>query len=604
LRPNYVKMYQLPLTKPLHFLFPGLALGLVFLNFQCQFNRPAAAPDKWLLLTNGHFWTADPQHPQASSVLIHNGLIVGIDGSCTSPECQAAQPEVVDLQGAFAMPGFIEGHGHFAALGHSFQNLNLIKTKSWQEIVHLVSEKTDLAAPGIWIEGRGWHQEKWETSPGRTVNGYPYHDALSAVSPDNPVILYHASGHGLFANAKAMELAGITRETPNPVGGRIVRDAQGKLTGMFEENAMSLIDQPYEAWKNQRPEALRVSEFEHTVALATQECLAKGITSFQDAGSSFWELEQYRRLAESGQLGVQIWAMVMQPDSANFPKLAQFPQIGLGDGFFTCRAVKAYLDGALGSYGAWLLEPYTDKPDSYGQNTTPISTIKSLATECRRRHLQYCVHAIGDRANREVLNVFEQTFGQYPASAEEMKAFGFQGDRGQPGFRWRIEHAQHTDPADQLRFARLGVIASMQAIHCTSDAPFVIKRLGFSRAQTGAYAWRRLLDQGARLTNGTDAPVEDVDPLPCLYAAVTRRGAAGGAAFFPENCMTREEALLSYTRWNAYAAFEESSKGSIETGKYADFVVLSADLLRCVPEEILQAKVLKTYVHGQLKYSR
>ncbi len=529
---------------------------------------------------------------------------MGVDGNCSLPECAKAKPEVIDLQGAFVMPGFIEGHGHFSSLGRSLQNLNLMKPQSWQEIVQLVGEKARTTEPGAWIEGRGWHQEKWAVSPGRSVNGYPYHDSLSIVSPANPVVLYHASGHGLFANAKAIELAGISRETPDPVGGRIVRDAQGKLTGMFEENAMDLIQKPFEAWKNQRPEAERIAAFEQSIQLATRECLAKGITSFQDAGSDFWELEQYRRLAETSQLGLRLWAMVMQPPPADFPKLAAYPQIGLGDGFFTCRAVKAYLDGALGSYGAWLLAPYTDKPDTYGQNTTPVENVIELAAECRRLHLQYCVHAIGDRANREVLNVFEQTFRQYPATAEEAQQFGFQMVDGHPGFRWRIEHAQHTDPADQPRFAQLGVIASMQAIHCTSDAPFVIKRLGFSRAQTGAYAWRHLLDQGAHLTNGTDAPVEDVDPLACLYASVTRRRAAGGEAFFPENCLSREEALLSYTRWNAYAAFEETSKGSIEVGKYADFVVLSTDLLRCMPEEILQAKVLRTYVHGQLKYSR
>ncbi len=585
--------------------FPAVTLlSLALIGLRCQSPHSVVSPGHWVLLTNGHFFTADPQHPEATSVLIRDGRIMGVDGNCNSPECQAAKPEVVDLQGAFVMPGFIEGHGHFSSLGRSLQNLNLMTTRSWSEIVQMVAEKTRTAVPGAWMEGRGWHQEKWVTSPGRSVNGYPYHDSLSSVSPANPVVLYHASGHGLFANAKAMELAGISRETPDPMGGRIVRDAQGNLTGMFEENAMDLVNKPFEAWKNQRPEAERVKDFEHTIDLATRECLAKGITSFQDAGSDFWELAQYRRLAESGQLGLRLWAMIMQPAATDYPKLVQFPQIGLGDGFFTCRAVKAYLDGALGSYGAWLLVPYADKPDSYGQNTTPIEAVTALAAECRRQHLQYCVHAIGDRANREVLNVFEQTFRQYPVTEEEVQKFGFQGDAGHPGFRWRIEHAQHTDPADQSRFAQLGVIASMQAIHCTSDAPFVIKRLGFARAQQGAYAWRRLLDQGARLTNGTDAPVEDVDPLPCLYAAVTRRRADGGAAFFPENAMTREEALLSYTRWNAYAAFEEATKGSVEVGKYADFVVLSTDLLRCVPEEILQAKVLRTYVHGQLKYSR
>ena len=596
--------YNFSLSKILFPLPFGLLLLLALSGPACQPSRSTAPAGQWLLLTNGRFFTADPQHPQASSVLIHNGRIVGIDGSCTTPECAAAQPQVVDLQGAFAMPGFIEGHGHFSSLGRSLQNLNLLTTKSWADVVRLVGEKAGTAVPGAWIEGRGWHQEKWVTSPGRTVNGYPFHDSLTLVSPANPVLLYHASGHGLFANAKAMELAGISRETPDPVGGRIVRDVQGRLTGVFEENAMNLIEKPFEAWKKQRPEAERVAAFERTIALATQECLAKGITSFQDAGSDFWELAQYRRLAESGQMGLRLWAMIAQPKVSDYSKLAQFPQIGLGDGFFTCRAVKAYLDGALGSYGAWLLAPYTDKPDSYGQNTTPIDSITALAAECRRQHLQYCVHAIGDRANREVLNVFEQTFRQYPATTEEAQKFGFQADAGQPGFRWRIEHAQHVDPADQPRFAQLGVIASMQAIHCTSDAPFVIKRLGFARAQTGAYAWRRLLDQGARLSNGTDAPVEDVDPLACLYAAVSRRRADGSDAFFPENCLTREEALRSYTRWNAYAAFEEAVKGSIEVGKYADFVVLSTNLLECPPEEILQAKVLRTYVHGQQKYSR
>lgn len=570
----------------------------------CQQSPVVNNTDGWLLLTNGRFFTADPRYPEASSLLIYKDKIMGVDGNCTSPECLAAKPQIVDLQGAFIMPGFIEGHGHFSSLGRSLQNLNLLTTKSWREIVRQVSAKVKTVAPDTWIEGRGWHQEKWVTSPGRTVNGYPYHDSLTLVSPDNPVVLYHASGHGLLANAKAMELAGISRETPDPVGGRVVRDAQGNLTGVFEENAMELIDKPFDAWKKQQPEAQRIADFERTVALATQECLAKGITSFQDAGSDFWELGQYRRLAEAGQLGVRLWTMIAQPKASDYPQLAQFPQIGLGNGFFTCRAVKAYLDGALGSYGAWLLVPYADKPDSYGQNTTPIDSITALAAECRRRHLQYCVHAIGDRANREVLNVFEQIFRQYPVTAAEAQQFGFQEDNERPGFRWRIEHAQHTDPVDQPRFAQLGVIASMQAIHCTSDAPFVAKRLGFARAQTGAYAWRRLLDQGARLTNGTDAPVEDVNPLLCLYAAITRQRAEGGDAFFPENRLTREEALLSYTRWNAYAAFEETTKGSLESGKYADLVVLSTDLLRCPPTEILQAKVLKTYVHGQLKYSR
>ncbi len=541
-----------------------------------------------LILLNGVFFTADSLHPSATAVAVAGDRILAVGSDAEMRLLANEKTEVVDLQGAFAMPGFIEGHGHFEALGTSLINLNLMSTKSWQEIVQLVAEKAKSVPPGEWIEGRGWHQEKWNIAPDRTVSGYPYNDLLSAAAPGHPVVLYHASGHGLIANAKAMEIAGVSRETPDPIGGRIVRDTRGVPTGVFEENAMGLIDQSLEAWGNRRSEAQKQADFEKAVALAAQECLGKGITSFQDAGSDFWELGQYRRLAEAGQLPLRLWVMMMQPTSNDFPKMADFPQIGLGNGYFTCRAVKAYLDGALGSYGAWLLTPYADKPGFTGQNTTPIDTIRALATACRQYKMQLCVHAIGDRGNREMLDVFEQSFG---------KTAGLD-------LRWRIEHAQHIDPADQPRFRQLGVIASMQAIHCTSDAPFVVKRLGVERARTGAYAWRNLLQQGAHLANGTDAPVEDVDPLPCIYAAVTRRRADTGLEFFTEQKMTREEALLSYTAWNAYAAFEEQEKGVIQPGKMADFVVLSKNLLSCPAEEILQAKVLRTIVGGKERFKR
>ena len=568
--------------KPIHRIFALLLAALTIFQ-ACAPNPSSPTPN--LLLINGNFFTADSLRPHATAVAIQGNRIFAIGSDAEIKKLAGEKTEVIDLQGAFAMPGFIEGHGHFAGLGQSLLNLNLMTTKSWQEIAGLVAEKAKTAKPGEWIEGRGWHQEKWTTSAGATVNGYPYNDALNAAAPDNPVVLYHASGHGLIANAKAIQLAGISRETSDPIGGRIVRDAKGNPVGVFEENAMNLIEKPFSAWKNQRSEAEKIAAFEQTVQRASQECLAKGITSFQDAGSDFWEIGQYRRIAEAGQLPLRLWAMISQPKPSEYAKLADFPQIGLGNGHFTVRAVKAYLDGALGSYGAWLLAPYTDKPDSYGQNTTPIDTIAAVAEVCRQYGLQCCVHAIGDRANREVLNVFQ-------AAA---------GDGGQ-SFRWRIEHSQHMDPQDIPRFHQLGVIASMQGIHCTSDAPFVAKRLGAERARTGAYAWRSLLDSGAHLANGTDAPVEDVNPLPCLYATVTRKRADTGFEFYPEQKMTREEALLSYTIWNAYAAFEEKEKGSLAPGKYADIVVLSRDLLHCAPEEILQAQVLKTMVGGKVQY--
>ncbi|MBV6439728.1 MAG: amidohydrolase [Haliscomenobacteraceae bacterium CHB4] len=564
-----------------------LSLLAAITPIACTTNSPSNIPD--LLLLNGNFFTADSLRPQATAVAVAGDRILAVGSDEEIKKLAGDKTEIIDLQGAFGMPGFIEGHGHFAGLGQSLLNLNLMTTRSWQEIAGLVAEKAETTAPGEWIEGRGWHQEKWTVSPGSTVNGYPYHFALDSAAPNNPVVLYHASGHGLIANTQAMQLAGISRETGDPIGGRIVRDAKGNAVGVFEENAMNLIEKPLLDWKNRRTEAEKIAAFEKIVQLASQECLAKGITSFQDAGSDFWEIGQYRRLAEASQLPLRLWVMISQPKSSELSKLAAFPQIGLGNGHLTVRAVKAYLDGALGSYGAWLLAPYADKPDSYGQNVTPTDSIAAVAAACKQYGLQCCVHAIGDRANREVLDIFEKTADGKPTTGNQL--------------RWRIEHSQHIDPQDIPRFRQLGVIAAMQGIHCTSDAPFVVKRLGTERARTGAYAWRSLLDAGALIANGTDAPVEDVNPLPCLYATITRLRTDSGLEFFPEQKMTREEALLSYTLWNAWAAFEEKEKGSLTPGKYADVAILNKDLLRCAPEEILQAKVTKTIVGGKVLYN-
>jgi predicted amidohydrolase YtcJ len=536
-----------------------------------------------LIFTNGRFFTSDTTQLEVTAVAIENDRIVYVGNDEGAIAYKGKNTRMVNLQGAFAMSGLIEGHGHFSSLGHSLRNLNLMNTTSFAQIRDLVSEKIKNTTPNTWIEGRGWHQEKWTEPAGVTVNGYPYHNDISAVSPNNPVVLYHASGHALLANAKAMELAGISAETPNPQGGRIVRDAAGRALGVFEENAMDLIDQPFNKWKNQRSEAERIAEFDTIVGYATRECLRRGITSFQDAGSSWWEIEQYQRLAQAGSFGTRLWAMIAQPRMSDLGKIKDFPKLNLGNNFFTVRAVKAYFDGALGSYGAWLLEPYSDKPDSYGQNTTPLDTIAAIAAACRDQNLQCCVHAIGDRGNREILNVFEKT-GMKPDS------------------RWRVEHAQHIDPADQPRFKQLGVIASMQAIHCTSDAPFVVKRLGETRARTGAYAWRSLLNSGAHISNGTDTPVEDVNPFPCLFASVTRQYRPSEPPFYPEQAMTRQEALLSYTIWNAYAAFEEKDKGSLAVGKLADIVILDRNILSCNPLLIPQTKVIATIVGGKTVY--
>lgn len=541
-----------------------------------------------LFLYNGQIATMDSKNPQASSIGIKDGRIVDIDPK-NSDALKSSAKQAIDLKGQFAMPGFIEGHGHFSGLGQSLIFLNFLNTKDWQEVVDMVAEKVKTAKPGEWIEGRGWHQEKWATAPTPQVHGYPFHQALSKISPDNPVILYHASGHALFANEAAMKTAGVSGDTPDPVGGEIVRDAQGNAIGVFEERAMRVVGAAYQDYQSKIPEEEKLKRWYDGIALAEEECLKKGITSFQDAGSSFVEIDRYKKMAEKGELDVRLWAMVrhsykMMKDG----KLDKFPIIDAGNHFFTSRAIKSEVDGALGAFGAWLLKPYNDKPNFIGQNTTSIGEVENIATLAKQHDLQLCVHAIGDRANREVLNIFENNIKTNP----------------EKDWRWRIEHAQHLDTADIPRFRTYGIIASMQGIHCTSDAPFVVDRLGVERAKFGAYPWRSLLDAGVIVANGTDAPVEDVSALASIYASVTRKRLDTGLEFFPEQAMTRQEALYSYTLGNAYAAFEEKNKGSLEKGKLADIVVLSNNLLTCPAADIPKTDVMMTIVDGVVKYQK
>jgi predicted amidohydrolase YtcJ len=539
------------------------------------------------LIINGNIYTVDTLLPGAEAVALRGGRIIDVGSTADLMVLRGDSTEVIDLQGRFMMPGFIEGHGHFSGLGYSLINLNFLHTSSWEEIVQMVAEAAAQAEPGEWIVGRGWHQEKWTETPSPSVLGYPYHEALSAVSADNPVILRHASGHSLFANAKAMELAGVTPETPDPSGGEVVRDSRGKAIGVFEERAMSLINAAYDDYRAGLSEEAKSKEWYRAIELAEEECLKKGVTSFQDAGSKYFELERYEQMAEAGELDLRLWAMVRHSYDEMKDNLDGYPKIDVGNHYFTCRAIKSEVDGALGAFGAWLLRAYNDKKGFTGQNTTPIPEVKNIAQLAMDNDMQMCVHAIGDRANRVVLNIYEEQLSANPEKEN---------------LRWRIEHAQHLDTADIPRFREMGIIASMQGIHCTSDAPFVEKRLGRERSRLGAYPWRSLLDEGVIIANGTDAPVEDVDPLLSFYASVTRKRADNGFEFFPEQRMTRAEAIHSYTLGNAYAGFEEDFKGSVTKGKAADFVVLSHDLVNCTDEEILESKVLMTMVDGEVRY--
>ena len=552
-----------------------------------QCSSPMEAPD--LIITNGDVWTVDENQPKAEAVALLDGKILKIG---TTEEIEAMKDEEtreINADGAFVMPGWIEGHGHFSGLGKSLQNLNFLNSKNWDEIVKMVEEKAKTLQPGEWIEGRGWHQEKWDKIPDINYHGYPNHQTLSSVSPDNPVILYHASGHSLFANDLAMEISGISRETKNPVGGEIVKDGNGDPIGVFEERAMSLIYESFKEYEAGLSKEEVDQRWYDAIDLAEKECIQKGITSFQDAGSKFFEIDRYKTLAEDGNLDLRLWAMVRHSSEEMKGKLAGTKTVGAGNNFFTCNAIKSEVDGALGAFGAWLLEPYTDKPGFVGQNTTDIAEVKTIAEMAIAEDMQLCVHAIGDRANRVVVDIYEGMLS--PVEDGNQK-------------RWRIEHAQHLDPVDIPRFAKNGIIASMQGIHCTSDAPFVEKRLGNTRAKLGAYAWRSLLDNDVIIANGTDAPVEDVDPIPSFYASVTRKRIDNGMEFFTEQAMTRKEAIYSYTQGNAFAAFEEDIKGSITPGKVADLTIMSKNLIECSDDEILESEVLYTIIDGEVKYEK
>lgn len=565
--------------------FEGLLFFvIVFISFQCSQQQKAD-----LIILDAEIYTMDSLLPSASAMAIRDGKILALGSDEEIMEYAGVETIIEKLNGQFVIPGLIEGHAHFSNLGKSLLDLNFMNVKSWDEVVSMVEEAAKKLPEGTWIEGRGWHQEKWQMIPEQNVNGYPFHDALSAVTPNHPVILRHASGHSLFANQKAMELAGIQAETPDPSGGVIVRSSDRRAIGVFEERAMSLISRPFNQYLETLDADALLQKWKMGIELAQEECLSHGITSFQDAGSSFEEIGLYQKMAEAAELKVRLYAMVRHPSEVLEAGLDKLPIIDAGNGFFTCRSIKSELDGALGVFGAWKLKPYSDKPGYTGQNTTSIEELKKIADLAVKHKMQLCVHAIGDKANREFLNICDSLYEIHPAGNT---------------WRWRSEHAQHLDTADIKRFATLGIFASMQGIHCTSDAPFVVKRLGEERSRKGAYAWRSLLDAGVIINNGTDAPVESIEAIDCFYASVTRKRKDSEQAFFPEQAMTRHEALYSYTMANALAAFEEKNKGSLSAGKFADFVILSNNLITCEESEILTTKVLRTYVGGKVAFQK
>ena len=546
----------------------------------------AQTPAATLVLRNGKIVTVDAAMPQAEAIAVTGDRITAVGTNDAIQKLIGPATQVIDLEGRLAIPGLIESHGHFMGLGQSKMTLDLMDVKDWDEIVSMVAAAAKQAKPGEWIVGRGWHQEKWSRVPKPNVEGFPFHDELSKVSPNNPVLLTHASGHASFVNAKAMELANITRATVNPAGGEILKDSTGRPIGLLRETASGLAGRALEQWRQTKTAAERDADAYRQLELAVQASLEKGVTSFHDAGEPFSSIDVIKRFAADGKLGVRLFVMMRDSVDNLKANVAKYKAVGLDHDHLTIASIKMVADGALGSRGAWMLAPYSDSPASVGLPTTPMESIADISRLALDTGVQLCVHAIGDRANREVLNVYERAYKSRPDLKD---------------LRWRVEHAQHIDAADIPRFGQLGVIAAMQGIHATSDAPYVLARLGPKRAEEGAYVWQKLMKSGAIIANGTDVPVERIDPMANFFATITRR-TKDGSVFFGDQKMSRDEALKSYT-WNgAYAAKEESLKGSLAAGKLADITVLSKDILTIPEDQIPTATAVYTIVGGKIAY--
>jgi predicted amidohydrolase YtcJ len=567
---NHVRTFYLSLLVVIVFL-PG-----------CNGDSETAT----VVIVGGTVYTMNGQSPKAEAVAIKGDRILFVGSRVEAIRMMDDKTQLITLHGEAVFPGFVEGHGHIMDLGYNEMNLNLASLATFDEIIAKVEEAAKNTAPGEWIVGKGWHQDKWTSKPEVMIKGFPVHQELSRVSPDNPVYLEHASGHAALVNTNAMQLAGISplsRESHlgyKVDGGEIILDSDGNPTGLLNENALELVSEKIP--RNDR----------RALELALSACLRNGITSFHDAGAKRQHIELFHKFKSEGKLIPGLYVMVTGMDrSLVHEYLKKGPEID-SSGTLTIRSIKLNCDGALGSRGAWLLEEYSDQPGNYGMPTLSMDTVLRTSQLALNSGFQVCSHAIGDRANKEILDRYEQAFKENPEKAKD--------------HRFRIEHAQHLHPNDIKRFGSLHVIPAMQAIHMSSDRPWAIERLGEKRIKEGAYMWQSLLKSGARIVNGTDSPVEPVNPVACFYASVSRKTLkkepAGG--YEPSEKMTREQALRSYTLDAAYGAFEENIKGSLEPGKLANVTVLSKDIMTIPEDEIPDAEVVMTIVNGKIVYRK
>ncbi len=551
-----------------------ILVTLVLLAAFLMYNRPRAR-HAHMLLINGVVYTMNDAQPLAQAIAIDGSTIVGV-GTNDDIRRSFTADRILDLKGKPVYPGFTDAHAHMEGLGAFLVNLNLMETRSVEEIQRLVAERAAVVPAGTWIRGRAWDQNKWPRKE------WPTHQMLDAVTIAHPVYLKRVDGHAAWVNKEALDIARITRDTPDPEGGKIVRDAHGEPTGVLIDNAVDLIEAVMPAPTE--------SEMREAIEKAARECVKVGLTEVHDMGVELEILSIYKTLLAENKLPLRVYAVLAGVGPAWHRYAAQGPEVAANNGKLTIRALKLYADGALGSRGAALIEPYTDDPTNRGLTLISADSLRKIAETALAKGFQVCVHAIGDRANHIVLNVFEDLFGKDPAKMKQA--------------RFRIEHAQVLDAADIPRFGRIGVIAAMQPTHCTSDMPWVEDRLGPERAK-GAYVWRSLLESGAMIAGGSDFPVESPNPLYGFYAAITRQDHDGmpPGGWHPEQRMERFEALKAFTVWAAYAGFEENLRGSIEDGKLADIVVLSNDIMKCEPKAILSTSVEYTIVGGEIVYA-
>jgi len=543
-----------------------------------------------LLIYGGPIYTVDSVQTRVEAVVTKDSIILFAGNLEEAEKYKNKKTQVIDLKGKTMTPGLIEGHGHFMGLGYSELEIDLLNTTSYQEIIDIVAEAVKKAEPGEWIIGGGWHQSKWDSLPVDAINGFQTHDLLSAVTPNNPVYLSHASGHAGFANAKAMEIAGIEILPKDGIdklqveGGEVMRDELGRPTGIFNERAQGLI------WKH-IPESTPEQD-NKAFELAVAACHRNGITGFHDAGIGRETIVLYEQMKTADKMKVRLYGMLTGWDKELLSEWYKKGPLVDPDNLVTIRSVKLNCDGALGSRGAWLLEPYTDRPGHFGHETLPMEMVRETALNGLRNGFQVCSHAIGDRANKEILDRYEAAFEELP----NLKT----------NHRFRIEHAQHLHPDDIPRFAQLGVIPAMQAIHLSSDRSWAIDRLGEKRIKEGAYMWQDLLKSGIPIVNGTDVPVEPLNPIASLYASISRKTLKGTpeGGYEPEQKMSREQALRSYTLDAAYGAFEENIKGSITAGKLADFTIYNQDIMTIPEDEFLETKIAMTIFNGEVVYKK